>query len=968
MKYLKYQQEYKLENLKSDFKSSEIVSISEEFAFENDITWGGSLLGRLINSTIRKLKVGYNFTKINNVVKQVKDELLELLKDHKLSDDQKTKANQLISRMLLTEIYNEVISKKELEEKLNSLLGTNSEDGKIDKAINEITKVDIEGKDELLDKLKKFKDDLSKLRDEPKGESEKEDSSEESNSKSDPAVIFYQNSKSLLQSVAKLHLDIKNNTVKFQQGDEKVSTFFDEKKYQQQRSNTIEEINKKLEMAKKAVSIYTTKNNKERVNFYTGEIKNYEKKLERLKGSEVKKAESGSTSSTERKEDFDVDADKRAKEQTAKLHNQNPVKVGESYDYILEEIDANLQGQESHAKAAWTKVTEAYRTSGISKYIPYIESLLNPKLENIKESKKRIGEIGKQVVVNYGNVGKPILFKASSEEEKKKSLISESIQEGPSINDVAKSISLFGKVILAFNEDMGLLGSYGASYKKEGGDAGGAGNHLKLFISSFNEMKEVYPKLKKPEAPQAKTEIKKESLLNYSNFIMVREADEVQTNEEPQAQPEQKAGTQPEQKYPTEVDIKNKVEEVSDSVKTSWFKFFKQGEEKKWVVTEEDKKLRDEVESKKDESITLNDPSNDDHIIKIVNLFGRAYKLYATMVIPSGRPGGRISQKTLREYEYIGKSESPNINHSENGIIPGNGPWAAKSVYDKWQDGITKILEDKQLRKILANTKFVSEAESSTDTAIGGKGSGKTLLSFINDMLRNDGEFKKHREEIFKKYFGVEATDPKYLQGERSKSEDFAISEEDKGEIDTPVFTPNGRSTIGKDQLSIFKDRGVMVKTNEKIYTLIPYNVILQKGSKSAAAVLFKYQVNKQSMITDAVKLKKLKTNKLEESVPYSKEPVYIGFAKIPNIYDFRVGRKFKFKSISMKDAKDQKFEFSDVEIDIKGIEYLIIPTLTKDGKKQVAKEVVLGGKGSIPDEYLLPNKIADLLKEKFQK
>ena len=93
MKYLKYHKEYKLDNIYDDFKSS---SLLEEYSFENDITWGGSLLGRLINSTLRKMKIGYNYTKINNLVKLFNQELYSLLEDYSLNDDEK-KSKQLIT-------------------------------------------------------------------------------------------------------------------------------------------------------------------------------------------------------------------------------------------------------------------------------------------------------------------------------------------------------------------------------------------------------------------------------------------------------------------------------------------------------------------------------------------------------------------------------------------------------------------------------------------------------------------------------------------------------------------------------------------------------------------------------------------------------------------------------------------------------------------------------------------------------
>ena len=143
-----------------------------------------------------------------------------------------------------------------------------------------------------------------------------------------------------------------------------------------------------------------------------------------------------------------------------------------------------------------------------------------------------------------------------------------------------------------------------------------------------------------------------------------------------------------------------------------------------------------------------------DNIIRIVNIFGAAYKKYAYNVIPSGQPNGRISQSVFREYEYIGDSTNEPDWQEEKG--PGFGPWAKKSVYEKWQNDIMKILEDPQIRKVLANTKFVSAAESETGTEQGGKkSSGLTLASFIEELLNGKGRFSRIRGKLLKKYLNI---------------------------------------------------------------------------------------------------------------------------------------------------------------------------------------------------------------------
>ena len=50
-------------------------------AFENDIRWGDTLVGRLINSTIRCLKIGYNETKIPKILEELQGKLDQIISE-----------------------------------------------------------------------------------------------------------------------------------------------------------------------------------------------------------------------------------------------------------------------------------------------------------------------------------------------------------------------------------------------------------------------------------------------------------------------------------------------------------------------------------------------------------------------------------------------------------------------------------------------------------------------------------------------------------------------------------------------------------------------------------------------------------------------------------------------------------------------------------------------------------------------
>ena len=82
MRYLKNRNEFL--NKKVDLDRSQISQYYSKSklireTFENDITWGGSLLGRLINSTIRLVKAGIKTAQMPAVVESLKAELDNLV-------------------------------------------------------------------------------------------------------------------------------------------------------------------------------------------------------------------------------------------------------------------------------------------------------------------------------------------------------------------------------------------------------------------------------------------------------------------------------------------------------------------------------------------------------------------------------------------------------------------------------------------------------------------------------------------------------------------------------------------------------------------------------------------------------------------------------------------------------------------------------------------------------------------------
>lgn len=255
-----------------------------------------------------------------------------------------------------------------------------------------------------------------------------------------------------------------------------------------------------------------------------------------------------------------------------------------SESLIIEDLGTD---KDDIARIAWDRVLRARKTSDVLKYLSYISNLLsvNDKdTSRFEKAKSSIIDICKQTVMNRITVGIPISYQ-------------ELIKENYSVNDVSKSISLFGRVLLSFNNNKNLCEFYGI-----------VGKHIITFIDTFKEM-EGY-------ISNRKEEDKKESL-DYNRFILIREKNEFSDQ------------------------IIDKFDSIFTDEVVSYFQ-----------ITEE---KRSELESgiKKSDSFLITDS---DFIVQIVQIFNRSWRIHTPGVIPSGRSGGKVSNSVFREYDDLGRS------------------------------------------------------------------------------------------------------------------------------------------------------------------------------------------------------------------------------------------------------------------------------------------------------------------------
>jgi hypothetical protein len=438
------------------------------------------------------------------------------------------------------------------------------------------------------------------------------------------------------------------------------------------------------------------------------------------------------------------------------------------------------------------------------------------------------------------------------------------------------------RVFLAFKEDKGLLGALGELKKP-----------ILDFIEAYDLAKENLTKVgeKKVEKEKKEGEEKKEKKDKNESFRLF-EADEPDDDDDDDPQGQSQDDT----------------EDGDDDVKTAWREQFTEEEEKKYKIDEKGaRELQNAVSGEKAATIDVSDPAQYDRILEITKIFGRAYKMYAVDDIPSGRPEARISQKTFREYEFIGKGERPKWTEDAG---PDYGPWAVRATYEKWQDGVMDILQDTKYRKILANSKFKNAGPNQEE------GSGLTLFTFINDMLNEGGDyenFRQRRRALLNKYFGGDSGGIEEKSGDGEPDQNPTIP---NGELGTPGevnFLQTKRSFKvadfkgKKSYLStFFKVKGKGVEIKNYIIFVNGYPKPSDVGGKNVIAI--KLQISdasrvKESLITsylsdkltgdDALKLGKDITNN-------PNEPIYAGvieFEKNDSTI-FEKGKKMTIKFI----------------------------------------------------------------------
>lgn len=296
-----------------------------------------------------------------------------------------------------------------------------------------------------------------------------------------------------------------------------------------------------------------------------------------------------------------------------------------------------------------------------------------------------------------------------------------------------------------------------------------------------------------------------------------------------------------------------------------------------------------------------------DPIVSIARIFGEAHNLYFTDVIPSGRPNGRVSQKTFREYLKLGKGAG----RWTQGESP-DGPFAVKSIFSKWKTGVEKLLMNQEYRKILANMKFVVpgaedkfndnfntkvfEADEPTvgGTSVKKQSDGQILFQFMNDMLDKNkiDDFDTLRSTLMNKYFGIKMSDKD--KQTQSQSPQRSPSKEDF-EANVTYF-----SSLQNPKIDVYKSKfyAIPIKKfvgkNGKPHDLIFLQVIKKVTVKDQDdAILIRFTYDNPIIMTNYHK-KALANTKYIDWSQYTAATttLYYGLMKASQT-DIKNGKKF---------------------------------------------------------------------------
>lgn len=703
-------------------------------AMGNEITWGDSLVGRLINAIIRKTQIGANMVLMKPLISRLRGEFEDILNTSQLAeldiDDKKMLGNVTIYAFLNRLEMN--VAHLHVFKKFKGRIDPVNLPGLIDLTKETISKVEetepIEKKNELLRQLNDFLEYLEGIN--PDDYKKKETFEEKSENKL--FNLCTENLKSVL-SVVKIYDEMQKKKFYFYaavkgspvggSARELSATSADdavEKSGRDEKSNT----------SKSVDDIY-----KEKMDKWIEEQKKAGKNTSAGEGTRARLKKEAEA------EKVTTPVPVKPITNTA---TRESLYIYEEVDYKAEEAPAAVSSGDS---IEWDFTVKTKGTH-VNKGIKPLYSLLKSEPGVIEELEAYFKLTPEQRIAQ-GKTKSPIqkIYTSVRDENFRKKY---AIKEGLD-NFLTRPENIAQKIVALYSITVknDVMNSTNDEIKKM---FASNNENLVLWDKMMRELVNfnatmrgvINPELQfgKPESKEEKTEEK--LLLGYDRFIhrMITEADETETtdktdDEKAKTDKGPEGQTTPETGDPKKIMPKKLANEIQD-----WWK--KKMDLNAWVIKESEvEKIKVNLEKKlaeKKDAIVIDGM---DPIMNIVRIFNRSYNLHTNNTIPGARTGGKVSRSVYNEYIPFGRSGGGEPNAQTE------GPYRHKKTFAIWNDAVIKIMGERQFQPIF---------NKNTEIRVGNvlkRGAGVALRKFMTEMLDGEEPFKKGaQQKMLDRYFG----------------------------------------------------------------------------------------------------------------------------------------------------------------------------------------------------------------------
>ena len=747
MKYLSNRDEFLKRSLNKieEYKSIEIDleklnETDNSGPFANDIPWGNSLIGRLINFGIRKARMGANLLRIKPVGKRLEETFKNLLDGSTtstLSEENKKDQNRLTISKLLEELDKAVKESANVGE-IKRL--TNE-------AISNISKIEgLENKESLLSQLEEFKKFLEQFKDdeggkettdEGEGEGEGEGKEGEGEEKGENKEVGVEKGSktsesmypTMIKTLKSLALVISN--------------------YKQV----------KIESVKKTTADTSTKDTKLKYITVAGDTvekiqKNPKANLKKLTAADIR------SKNTQVLIKYPKDSSTMPAGLVLLMESFMFEAIGEGGSPDR----ANIKGGEDHLTQAFTKLKKAIETlespkdKGVGVDVKFLNEITSKSLDtkNKEIIKSLFTEVNRYLVGDKKatlNAATDPLYKESIEiiSDKNKKIV------------VAEKIARFTKRALQFDGE-GLYGGLGET-----------GKNLQPFVEGMKSIMAIKPAEEKPAEETTKFKVgdvvkwknkegkeisKKIEKIKDGSYYFTSEKGEEYSKKETDLTKESVIS-----KYSSFISYIKEADEdteASDPVKMTTSQkiidyWDKKIDIKSFILerTEENKIVANFEKITASKEIVINGL---DPIIEIVKLFNRAYKLHTTKVIPNVETSdGRVSASEFANYTPFGDGTRMTAGIS-------GGPYRNNMIFNEWESKVQDIIKKPENEAIFREETILKTKDGNII-----KDAGKNLLKFINDMLDGEELYKPSKgygdkamgkqAEFIEKYFGATKDD-----------------------------------------------------------------------------------------------------------------------------------------------------------------------------------------------------------------